>query len=1018
MSRSPGRSFASRLGSPGRAARHTSPGRLGSPSPFARDLDGERQESQRLRSLLADKDLLISTLKAERDSFPTMRLNAEISNFAQFAQSTLRRLTDAEAVTAKERRLFEASVHRFSAVSSVDHPRTKVTQFFAEAQAFCDLLAEKVLQVDAGVDEVPSAGLLLHDSEMQRLKTQNQLYRAERRLDEVNEEAQTLGDQMRIEHQLISQLSAKVFPGVPVVEDRQFVRKEVRRLEAEFEDNRRLLSELRLVKSQIESAVSEFSGTHRLPLSGDAATDVERALNFADTTISTDQDALEKVAAALKLTSTDGDTLTFEIRRLQKSQGELEDTKRTMLTLRRENQDMNREIESLVHVSAETQRQTTENSVLLDRVSQYKRQVTELTSDASRLRQTNASLTVQNETLLSEKIAAERTAAKSAQELADVRLQLQVATRKATDLAKQSSQLRSDHSDVATEKILLNDKVQSLTEQLRAANSENRVKSSTIDSLTSSLESARARIAELSAQVGRSDAEIERLKSIESRLRSLSKENETFLTELHKKSSEIASLSPLKHRVEKSDARNSELRQSLSTVQDALEVSRQKVSRLKARLADQEATIHELREEAADNAQLKAAKDRLEATVASLTGRTDALRSQVATLNVSADRASQLQKTLSETQDRLRQTLADNRDLTEQVDALTADTGRLIAENETLREISESFDALRTSAKAVKKENRSLNDDLTTVEDQNRSLASQIETLTDQVSTLRTRLSEAERQNRKLTKDNADLRSIVDSTSSRIESKSSALQNLSSQLEALQATIRQERATIAELEATKRSLQTQIETKSTIIQNNESRIRALRESNQALAGHQPLTRSLEREISRLTTENRDLQQKLLQSTQLAETARSASALLDRRSAAVDELNSQIRTLRAEKEHLLARNARLDEQLRSSEGELRELRATRSLIAEENAELSMKMSDLEDDHRESRTALIRKNAELTETVTQLQQEKRRLTQQIDALSDAEGERRVLRREVKQLRKENLDLAVRTSPRSPR
>jgi chromosome segregation ATPase len=267
-------------------------------------------------------------------------------------------------------------------------------------------------------------------------------------------------------------------------------------------------------------------------------------------------------------------------------------------------------------------------------------------------------------------------------------------------------------------------------------------------------------------------------------------------------------------------------------------------------------------------------------------------------------------------------------------------------------------------------------------------------------------------ENRRLTKQNVELQTLLNDTSAQLDGKSDALQKLSTQLERLQVSITKDRTTIAELEAQKRSLSTQLETKSTLLQAHTSEIKALREKNQAIASQQPFARSLELEVTRLTNENRELQRRL--QVQLTETARSQSAILERRGATIDDLNSQIRALRAEKEQLSVRNMKLDEQLRASETELRELRATRSSIAEENAELSMKMSELEDDHRESRSTLARQNAELSRTVKTLQQENRKLIQQIDALNGVGSELWVLRREIKQLRKENSDLSTEMDP----
>jgi chromosome segregation ATPase len=251
-------------------------------------------------------------------------------------------------------------------------------------------------------------------------------------------------------------------------------------------------------------------------------------------------------------------------------------------------------------------------------------------------------------------------------------------------------------------------------------------------------------------------------------------------------------------------------------------------------------------------------------------------------------------------------------------------------------------------------------------------------------------------ENQQLRSENRRLTIILNETSSQ----SDALQKLKSQVERFQLSI-------AELESQKRSLLTQLEAKSVLLESYANEIKVLRERNQGIADQQSIAQSFELEITRLITENRDLQRQLSQSIQQVETARSQSVLFERRGIAIDDLNAQIRALRAE-------NMKLDERLRSSDSELKELRATRSSIKEENAELSMKMSELEDDHRESRSSLARENVELSRTIKTLEQENRKLVQQINALNSVGSELWGLRREVKQLRKENLDLSTEIDP----
>jgi hypothetical protein len=91
------------------------------PSPSAnlqlqRDFEAEEAENRRLRSILVQKDLLISTLRQDQDFYPTAHLGSEISSFTHFSEEMLRKLIDTKVLTPKEQRILDAYVHRFSPI--------------------------------------------------------------------------------------------------------------------------------------------------------------------------------------------------------------------------------------------------------------------------------------------------------------------------------------------------------------------------------------------------------------------------------------------------------------------------------------------------------------------------------------------------------------------------------------------------------------------------------------------------------------------------------------------------------------------------------------------------------------------------------------------------------------------------------------------------------------------------------------------------------------------------------------
>jgi chromosome segregation ATPase len=159
-----------------------------------------------------------------------------------------------------------------------------------------------------------------------------------------------------------------------------------------------------------------------------------------------------------------------------------------------------------------------------------------------------------------------------------------------------------------------------------------------------------------------------------------------------------------------------------------------------------------------------------------------------------------------------------------------------------------------------------------------------------------------------------------------------------------QNALRQSRAQVADLETQRDALAGQLETKTAIIQSYESQVKSLRESNEKFRS-QSLTRSLQLEVSQLTSENRELQRKLVSAAGQASDLQRANADLDDR---VAELQAENRTL-------------------SQASDVKASLA--STLRDQNAELSLKLSELE----ESQVAQT--------DVRLLERQNRRLTSQL-------------------------------------
>jgi chromosome segregation ATPase len=344
---------------------------------------------------------------------------------------------------------------------------------------------------------------------------------------------------------------------------------------------------------------------------------------------------------------------------------------------------------------------------------------------------------------------------------------------------------------------------------------------------------------------------------------------------------------------------------------------------------------------------LKAAKEK--ATEA------DALKEQVVKLE---NRITRLNQEVSENA-RLRG-LAEQSEETIQALQLEVSAGAqkgrdLSADNARLRDES---GRLQASCDSLKQSTRKLTEQLSACqlragesERLNRALSNELEAKEAIAQTLKGIEAENHHlrgENRKLQSQNAELQSRLSDSQIQLESRASSFDRTSSQLRAAQDQIE-------ELESEKKSIAGQLETKALIAHRYETQLKSLRESNEKLR-NQPLAHSLQLEVSQLSAENRELRQRLTKS-ELIQTAN---------------------------DELIARNAKLSDQLRRTEVEIRELDAAKDTLAsslrEKNAELSLKLSELEDDRREAVNT-----AELARALKAAQTDIRRLSRANEQLS---------------------------------
>jgi chromosome segregation ATPase len=188
------------------------------------------------------------------------------------------------------------------------------------------------------------------------------------------------------------------------------------------------------------------------------------------------------------------------------------------------------------------------------------------------------------------------------------------------------------------------------------------------------------------------------------------------------------------------------------------------------------------------------------------------------------------------------------------MEALRRDSTRL------LQEISDLYDSLRSASRLAEKEKKALSEGLSSSERDNEQLAGQVASLQSQAA-----------ENGKL--------------QAQLSSKSAAMDELSLKLKQTTQLLKKERTRSAGLEVQNISLTTELETKSKVIESYDYQIRTIRDANHKRLKQEPFRKSLEVEVSRLTSENRDLHDQMTKTVEVA------------------DLNNQIRYLRRSNEKL-------------------------------------------------------------------------------------------------------------------
>lgn len=957
---------------------------------------------QNLQEKLNEKDMIIANLKEESKSLPIESIVSEIISFVQYAQTTqkkfsveqeinisnynysprnsLKSKTESIPLISDERKeklnqaikkLQQISLNVSSATSSSSFPSPKksnikksLSSFFDELHNFCDVFIESLL--DKGISNssltiyngndygnngsnanyttsisVSTNNDLkqIHDSEMEKLKMQNQLFRVQRRFDEENERCQNLTEQLKNEHLKISQFTGKLFQTSPIFDDEKFIDKELDLIFSQIKLRDSKIQDIMNQTATYNSILSDFFESNGIydssfkynsklnAISIDANENVDfnqikRNLDTITEKNNQNQGILQNVMNTLLLTSNDPpQKILSEISKYMKYENDLIQLRNEHEISKNENDELNSKVESLQYQISELSDQNREASdtcnSLSQKVKQLRSRVSELeatngrlTSDKSKLDMKTKELETQNQVLIRQKDVVETSLDHSNQELSQMTGESSKMKRTINDLVSKNKELtelvqmtNSQNSELNNKTAKLSDsfknlstEYQSLTESHNDALNDLKEKRQTIENLAQSLKNANTQIIDLKTKLADFQTENKRLQIYEIQSNSLSTENQEYLKEINEKDKELSALRTAKDDLKKKQEECTKLQESVDSMINAYqkEKEKSKILRKKAQDADFlrektlqfEQKISKLSTDLATFQNLKKLVEQYESTIETLSTQSDNYQNQIDI--ISSDHA--------EAQNRI---------------------VNLTTEQSTLQRKYKDLKLIEKQEKAQLAQSR---DDFSKATNENLKLASQVSSLRKENEELKQILND-------LTNDNSNLKEIANkydklvNTSELMKEENKTLseglktyevqiKSLRKQVESSNSIISQLRGQFNQSESDRRNLSAELEVKNSALLNQKQ----VHQENQNLKNDREI---LDSKLNELQSNNLTL-----------------NSQIDTKNIIITNLNKQVNELKATNDRMseqLSENREKMNQMKIANHSLKSEISTKSLI---------------------------------------------------------------------------------------
>lgn len=871
---------------------------------------------ENLQAKLADKDLLIANLKEQQNSLPVESVISEIISFVQYAQTTQKKVNiDKElnysssnfnstnkSILDSERKekldqtlqIMQQISQTFSKGSGSNSPKSNsikqtVSMFFDELHNFCDIFVESLLDRDPPIrqlqdfDETKFSGdanKQLHDTEMQKLKIQNQLFRMQRRFDEENDRSQSLSDQLKNEHLKISQFTTKLFQSSNDFDDDNFIDKEIELIFQNVTARDNKIRECQALNDNYSSILTEFldsNGLYDRTFDMDDISELKRKLNELTESHHDYETAIQDIKNQLLLTSSDSNQkILAEIAKYMKYEDELIQVKSEYENSQKENNQLNTKIQSFQYQISEANDQ---NNTITQKLKQLKLKSTEmenindrLSTDKVELQSKVSELDAQRKLLERQKSVMEESldtsnkqVSKLTTESAQMKQTIETLIEKNRYLSEKCDQTSTQNSELYTKSAKLTSSFKSLSNDFQSLSKTHedairdiKEKGSTIDQLNISLQQANEHIEHMRKKLDIARTEIKRLQVVEMKHTDLLNEHDEMKLELSQTERELDGLKKSKDELKQKTEECRKLQETVDNVISMHNAEKDKNKILRKKCQDTEflrektiqfeEKIRKLSSEAASCQQLKKLVEQYEETISTLSNQSDSLHNQIELIsndhqnaqdkivNLTHEQTSLSRKykdlkiiekqekwNLAQCKNELSKANGEILKMTGQISALKEENNNLRANIDMLTKTSNRYDSLVKSTELLQQENETLNEGLKTYEVQNRSLRKQLDSQSQIISQLKTQFRRSE-----------DDRNSI---SYELQTKNSMLMSqkqVEKENQSLKTDKEQKSSQIIQLQQDNLRLTNQLDSKNLLIQNLNAQIRDLKETNDNL----------------------------------------------------------------------------------------------------------------------------------------------------------------------------------------